>query len=157
MVKLFRAIALGSCVTALSLWSSLLVQVPATAQSAPDAEEVTAPPEEFRVGQVDPDRPIRIEITNGSDEAVLFEMTQPVSAQRELPPFGEIAFGTTHTSFLPPPVYLLAYPSEPEIGVNLYVTSIEDNVIEMVVSEQLSDIPGDRILEILADGSVYAR
>lgn len=110
---------------------------------------------EEQVGQVDPNRPIRIEILNAGDASVIFSLTEPVSTQRQLPPRGEIAFGTTHTSFLPPPVYLLAYPETTEIGVNLYVVSTANNVIEIVVGEQISDIPGGRALTIEEDGSIY--
>jgi hypothetical protein len=112
--------------------------------------------DEEPVGQLAPDRPIRIDVINGGDATVTFELTQPRVLRRELPPQGEISFGTTHTSYLPPPVYLLAYPSDPEIGINLYIVSVVDNVVEVVVSEQISDIPGDRTIEITPTGAVYA-
>ena len=132
--------------------SPSLASTPAPIELAQDelAQDI-----EERVGQVNPNRPIRIEILNAGDASVIFSLTEPVSTQRQLPPRGEIAFGTTHTSFLPPPVYLLAYPETTEIGVNLYVVSTANNVIEIVVGEQISDIPGGRALTIEEDGSIY--
>jgi len=110
-------------------------------------------------GQLNPNRPIRIDVVNGGDIPIMFELTQPSVLQRELPPNGTISFGTTHTSYLPPPVILLAYPpsDNPEdIGINLYIVSVENNIVEVVVSEQLSDIPGDRSIEIDTAGFVYS-
>jgi len=130
------------------------------ANVSPSLASIPAPIElaqgvEDRVGQVNPNRPIRIEILNAGDTSVIFSLTEPVSTQRQLPPRGEISFGTTHTSFLPPPIYLLAYPETTEIGINLYVVSTANNVIEIVVGEQISDIPGERALAIEEDGSIY--
>lgn len=114
---------------------------------------------EAPVGQLNPSRPIRIDVVNGGDVPIIFEITQPSVIQRELPPNGTISFGTTHTSYLPPPVILLAYPPSEnleDIGINLYVVSVENNIVEVVVSEQLSDIPGDRSIEIDTNGFVYS-
>ena len=156
---------------ALGLVSVLLGIGPATVASAnvispsgeaPAFESVvaqTASPEdpfaEPPLARVDPDSPIRIDVVNGGELPIIFELTEPIALQRELPPLGEISFGTSHTSYLPPPLSLLAYPLEDEIGINLYVVSAEDNVIEIVVSEQLSDIPGGRSMVITETGGIY--
>jgi hypothetical protein len=108
-----------------------------------------------RVGQVNPNRPIRIEITNAGEADTIFSLSQPISAERRAPVGETIAFGSTQTSYLPPPVYLMAYPEETEIAVNIYVLSTTNNVVKVVVGQQLSDIPGGRTLTIEADGSVY--
>ncbi|WP_088889910.1 hypothetical protein [Leptolyngbya ohadii] len=136
---------------------ALLAGLPAVALPPPRleipieiAQEVTQ-----KVGQVNPNRPIRIEITNAGQLDLEFALTQPVSAQRRLPAGGEIAFGSTSTSFLPPPVYLMAYPEESEIAVNMYVLSTDRNVVEVVVGQQAGILPGGRTLTIDSDGSVY--
>ncbi|MGP1382345.1 MAG: hypothetical protein ACTS2F_02240 [Thainema sp.] len=107
------------------------------------------------VGRIDPDQPIRIDIVNGGDLEVLFELTQPGTIRRTLPPNGEISFGSTRTSFLPPPVYLAIDPSLNDVGINLYVVSTANNVVEVVVSEQTSMIPGAITLSIEPNGFVY--
>lgn len=108
-----------------------------------------------RVGQVNPRRPIRIEITNAGEADTIFSLSQPISAERRAPVGETIAFGSTQNSYLPPPVYLMAYPEETEIAINIYVLSTTNNVVKVVVGQQLSDIPGGRTLTIEPDGSVY--
>jgi len=108
-----------------------------------------------RAGQVDPNKPIRIEIANAGGVDIMFSLTQPVSATRRLPAGGEIAFGTTHTSFLPPPVYLIAYAEMTEVAINFYVLSTDNNVVEVVVGGQYSDVPAGRTLTIEPNGDVY--
>jgi len=118
-----------------------------------ETREVQPPGDQ--VGRVNPNQPIKIEIANGSNKSVQFILTEPVSTLRRLSPNGQISFGTTHTNYLAPPTYLLAYPNEQEIGINLYVISTENNIVKVVVSEQRSQIPGNRNLSIEADGGVY--
>ena len=132
---------------------------PVISQAEPQVDPLPDPLDdpfaEPPLARVDPDSPIRIDVVNGGELPIMFELTEPIVLQRELPPLGEISFGTTHTSYLPPPLSLLAYPLEDEIGINLYVVSAEDNVIEVVVSEQLSDIPGGRSMVITETGGIY--
>jgi hypothetical protein len=108
-----------------------------------------------QVGQVNPNQPIRIEVTNAGSLDLMFSLTQPISTERRVSAGEEIAFGSTSTSFLPPPVYLVAYPEVSEVAVNMYVLSTEGNVVEVVVGEQLGYLPGGRTLTIESDGSVY--
>jgi len=148
---LYRFISLGVVLAASGLLQASVLPSLAQEQASPQIAQSA----DDRVGQINPNAPIRIDIANAGDLDIVFSLSQPVSASRVAPAGGEISFGTTHTSFLPPPVYLLAYPEETEIAVNFYVLSTANNIIEIVIGEQLSDVPSGRTLTIEPDGSVY--
>ncbi|WP_156435140.1 hypothetical protein [Leptolyngbya sp. O-77] len=108
---------------------------------------------EERVGRVNPARPIRIEIINGGRATIAAALTQPASAERQIAPNSQTAFGTTTTSFLPLPINLLVYPLGTGIGLSVDVL-VEDNVIQVIVSEQLSDDSGTINLSVDENGTV---
>jgi hypothetical protein len=108
---------------------------------------------EERVGRVNPARPIRIEIINGGRATIAAALTQPASAERQIAPNSQTAFGTTTTSFLPLPINLLVYPLGTNIGLSVDVL-VEGNVIQVIVSEQLSDDSGTINLSVDENGTV---
>ncbi|NJR57573.1 MAG: hypothetical protein HC769_01140 [Cyanobacteria bacterium CRU_2_1] len=106
------------------------------------------------IASVDPSRPIQIEIINAGGTTITCRLTQPASTDRDIPPGGSITFGTTTTSFLPVPIYLVAYPETPDIGLSMDVIA-SDNVVTIVIGEALSDIPGQTTVSIETNGAVY--
>ncbi|GAB4442042.1 MAG: hypothetical protein OHK0035_34300 [Cyanobacteria bacterium J069] len=108
---------------------------------------------EERVGRINPARPIRIEIINGGDTTVAAALTQPASAERQIAPDGQTAFGSTTTSYLPLPINLLIYPQQVGTGLSVDVF-VEGNVITVIVSEQLSEDSGTINLSVDASGNV---
>lgn len=140
----------------------LTLDAPAQAQTAtalaPEAIPVgsasrIAQISEERVGRVNPARPIRIEIINGGRATIAAALTQPASAERQIAPNSQTAFGTTTTSFLPLPINLLVYPLGTNIGLSVDVL-VEGNVIQVIVSEQLSDDSGTINLSVDENGTV---
>lgn len=132
----------------------LPLDAPAQAQTATDfAPRAIAQISEERVGRVNPARPIRIEIINGGSTTIAAALTQPTSAERQIAPNSQTAFGTTTTSFLPLPINLLVYPLGTGIGLSVDVL-VEGNVIQVIVSEQLSDDAGTINLSVDENGTV---
>lgn len=120
--------------------SNLPIQV---AQDARDA-----------VAIVDPDRPIQIEVVNAGSVPIISRLTQPPTDDRRILPDSSVTFGTTHTSYLPPPIYMLISPEVEDIGLSLYVT-VKDNSVKVVVAQARSDIPGSTSMRIAPDGGIY--
>lgn len=106
------------------------------------------------VAQIDPDRPILIEVVNAGGVPITCRLTQPATDDRVVAPGSSVTFGSATTSYLPVPIYFLAYPSEQNIGLSLYAL-VDDNVIQVVVAESFSDMPGTTAMSIDANGSIY--
>ncbi|MBF2046691.1 MAG: hypothetical protein EDM05_61355 [Leptolyngbya sp. IPPAS B-1204] len=106
------------------------------------------------IGQVNPNRPVQIEVVNAGDAPITCMLTQPASAERRVPPGGKTTFGSTRTNYLPLPINFLAYPDRDNIGISSYVF-VEGNVVKIVIGEQISQISGDISLNINEDGSIF--
>jgi len=153
---------LGSAIALAGVIGPLLWDAPAQAQIAtslaPAAIREAIPAgiaqiSEERVGRINPARPIRIEIINGGRATIAAALTQPASAERQIAPNSQTAFGTTTASFLPLPINLLVYPLGTNIGLSVDVL-VEGNVIQVIVGEQLSDDSGTVNLSIDENGTV---
>lgn len=107
------------------------------------------------LASVNNSRPIAIEVINAGGATITTRLTQPASAERVLPPGSRTTFGTTTTSYLPLPIYLLAYPSDSQLGLSMDI-SVNDNLVTVIVGEQLSEIPGRTTVRIDQNGGVYA-
>lgn len=106
------------------------------------------------VAIVDPDRPIQIEVVNAGGVPITSRLTQPPTDDRRVTPGNSVTFGSTHTSYLPPPIYLLVSPEAENIGLSLYVT-VKDNGVKVVVAAARSDTPGSTSMRIAPDGGIY--
>ncbi|MFQ3618556.1 MAG: hypothetical protein SNJ81_10780 [Cyanobacteriota bacterium] len=145
---------LGSAIALAGVIGLPLLVAPAQAQTVTSlAPGAIAQISEERVGRINPARPIRIEIINGGRATIAAALTQPASAERQIAPNSQTAFGTTTTSFLPLPINLLVYPLGTNIGLSVDVL-VEGNVIQVIVGEQLSDDSGTINLSVDENGNV---
>ncbi|WAL59298.1 hypothetical protein [Thermocoleostomius sinensis] len=106
------------------------------------------------VASVDPSRPIQIEVLNAGGVPITCRLTQPPTDDRRVLPNSRVTFGSTQTSYLPLPINFLASAEQQNIGLSLYVT-VEDNVVQVVVAQARSDIPGSTAIRIDTSGGVY--
>ncbi|MEM8603898.1 MAG: hypothetical protein AAGF24_08700 [Cyanobacteria bacterium P01_H01_bin.121] len=115
------------------------------------AQSFNRPPD----GRINPDLPIKITITNAGNTVVEAQLTQPASSERPIAPGRSVSFGTTHTSYLPLPLYMVVNPTVQDLRVDLDIVSTTGNTINLVVREQGGNIPGDRSLSINEAGAIY--
>jgi hypothetical protein len=150
-LALSSAIALVGAIGAIGL---PLSGAPAHAQTATATTPgAIAQVSEERIGRVNPAQPIRIEIINGGDLTIAAALVQPASAERQIAPDSQTAFGSTTTSYLPLPINLIVYPQGDGIGLSVDVL-VEGNVITVIVSEQLSGDSGALSLSVDENGNV---
>lgn len=105
------------------------------------------------IGQVNPNQPIKIEVVNGGNAPITVQLTQPPSNLRRVEPGSRVSFGSTTTQYLPPPIHLLAYPDNSQIGLSSDVF-VENNTVTVVIGEQLSETQGSIAVNINQEGAV---
>jgi hypothetical protein len=136
-------------VAGVALASLPVVALPTLTTSIDLAQSAVDP-----VASVDPDRPIQIEVINAGGVPITCRLTQPPTDDRRVVPGSRVTFGSTQTSYLPLPINFLASAEQQNIGLSLYVT-VENNVVQVVVAQARSDIPGSTSIRIDANGGVY--
>lgn len=150
-------LALSSAIAILAAIGAIGLSLPGTPAHAQTATDLIpgaiAQVSEERIGRVNPARPIRIEIINGGDLTITAALVQPASAERQIAPDSQTAFGSTTTSYLPLPINLIVYPQGDGIGLSIDVL-VEGNVITVIVSEQLSEDSGALSLSVDENGNV---
>ncbi|HSM82835.1 MAG TPA: hypothetical protein VLS96_14185 [Nodosilinea sp.] len=109
------------------------------------------------VGTVDPDQPIQLEIVNVSrlDAAIGAVLVQPPSDERLAAPGETVTFGRLHTSFLPPPLELDIFASDPEVSLDGVTILVRDNRITVTVAAQAGVAGSTRSVRVNAAGEVF--
>jgi hypothetical protein len=106
------------------------------------------------VGQINPSRPIQIEVINAGGVPITSQLTQPPTDERLVAPGNRVTFGSLTTSYLPTPIFFLAAPEEADIGLSLSVLT-EGNLVRVVIGAALSEVPGSRSMTIDTNGAIY--
>lgn len=147
-------LALSSAIALVGAIGLPMSGTPAHAQTATAIPpKAIAQVSEERIGRINPARPIQIEIINGGDLPITAALVQPASAERQIAPDSQTAFGNITTSYLPLPINLIVYPQGDGIGLSVDVL-VEGNVITVIVSEQLSEDSGALSLSVDENGNV---
>jgi hypothetical protein len=118
------------------------------------AEPVLTAQANVAVGYVNPNQPIQIEVVNAGGVPIRCRLTLPATDERTVAPGGRTTFGSLNTSYLPVPIYFLAFPENNDIGLSLYVIT-EGNRVEVVMAQARSEVPGSTAMNIDPDGGIY--
>lgn len=138
--------------------TGIIVLSGAIASHSSEAETVTpiilAQSGRQPVGQINPNRPIQIEVINAGGAPVISRLTQPPTDERLVAPGRRVTFGSLTTSYLPTPIFFLASPQQSDIGLSLSVLT-EGNLVRVVVGAALSEVPGGTSMTIDTNGQIY--